>query len=188
MPKTSTGDLDSVSWKRRKKRDYSSGAVECPVPTATLAEVSRRISLRLGRSPETVRYTIKNHDAMHPKTAIFPTLRGALEGETKQRIFGAFRRGIPIEKLAEQYRRTRSTIYRVVNEMRAQRLLNQPIDYIPNPVFAKAGAEAMICGNEPAGDEKQKSVRISQICLLISCRSMGCPYSIATRSNISSAE
>jgi RNA polymerase sigma factor (sigma-70 family) len=130
------------------------------VPTATLAEVSRRISLRLGRSPETVRYTIKNHDATYPQQAIFPTLRGALEPETKQRIFSSFRRGIPIEKLAEQYRRTRSTIYRVVNEMRAQRLLSQPIDYIPNASFAKAGVEAEICGAEPMGDEKAKSVRI----------------------------
>lgn len=130
------------------------------VPTATLAEVSRRISLRLGRSPETVRYTIKNHDATSPQQAIFPTLRGALEPETKQRIFNSFRRGIPIEKLAEQYRRTRSTIYRVVNEMRAQRLLSQPIDYIPNASFAKPGIEAEICGLEPSGDEKAKAVRI----------------------------
>jgi RNA polymerase sigma factor (sigma-70 family) len=130
------------------------------VPTATLAEVSRRIAQRMNRSPETVRYTIKNYDAKQPRWAIFPTLRGALDADTKQRIYASFRRGVSIEKLAEQYRRTRSTIYRVVNEMRAQRLLSQPIDYIPSKEFGKASAEAVICGAEPAGDEKPKAVKV----------------------------
>src|SRR4029077_4938353 len=33
----------------------------------SLTEVSRRIARRLGRSPETVRYTIKNFDVEHPE-------------------------------------------------------------------------------------------------------------------------
>lgn len=131
------------------------------IPTATLAEVSRRIAKRMNRSPETVRYTIKNYDSQHPQMAIFPTLRGSLDTETKQRIFSAFRRGAGIDRLADQYRRTRSTIYRVVNEMRASRLLTQPIEYIGNAIFDKSGAEDLICGPEPAGDEKStRGIRI----------------------------
>jgi DNA-binding transcriptional MerR regulator len=41
------------------------------VGLSTLTEVSRRIAHRLGRSPETVRYTIKNFDREHPDQAIF---------------------------------------------------------------------------------------------------------------------
>jgi RNA polymerase sigma factor (sigma-70 family) len=129
------------------------------IPTATLAEVSRRIARSMERSPETIRYTIKNFDRMNPRTAIFPTLRGALDADMKQRIFKAFRRGIAIEKLAKQYRRTRSTIYRVVNELRAERLLSQPIDFIANPTFEGRGIEAEICGPEPSGEEKGRVVR-----------------------------
>jgi RNA polymerase sigma factor (sigma-70 family) len=129
------------------------------VPTATLADVSRRIAKKLGRSPETVRYTIKNYDARHPDRAIFPTLRGALDADTKRRIYAAYRRGVAIDRLAEQYRRTRSTIYRVVNEMRAARLMSQPIEYIPNASFDRPNAEAKICGPEPAPAEKPRIVR-----------------------------
>ena len=39
---------------------------------STLTEVSRRIARRLGRSAETVRYTIKNFDRDHPEQALFP--------------------------------------------------------------------------------------------------------------------
>src|SRR5207302_1369064 len=39
------------------------------VEGGTLTEVSRRIARRLGRSVETIRYTIKNHDREHPDQA-----------------------------------------------------------------------------------------------------------------------
>ncbi len=45
----------------------------------SLTEVSRRIARRLGRSPETVRYTIKNFDREHPEQALFPDLTGSLD-------------------------------------------------------------------------------------------------------------
>ena len=44
----------------------------------TLTEVSRRIARRLGRSPETIRYTIKNYDREHPDQALYPTVTGPL--------------------------------------------------------------------------------------------------------------
>jgi RNA polymerase sigma factor (sigma-70 family) len=128
-------------------------------PTATLAEVSRRIAEEMGRSPETIRYTIKNYDRVNPRMAIFPTLRGALDADMKQRIFSSYRRGVGIERLAKQFRRTRSTIYRVVNELRADRLMSQPIEYIGHADFERRGVEATILGPEPAGDDKVRAVR-----------------------------
>lgn len=43
------------------------------VESSTLTEVSRRIARRLGRSPETIRYTIKNFDASTPSSRCSPT-------------------------------------------------------------------------------------------------------------------
>ena len=122
------------------------------VPGATLAEISRRIAKRMDRSPETVRYTIKNFDREHPERAIFPDLRGPLDDQTKQSIFTSYRRGMAIEQLAERYRRTRSTVYRIVNEMRAERLLSQPIEYMFHPQFEEKNAEATILTPEPKGE------------------------------------
>ena len=99
----------------------------------TLTEVSRRIARRLGRSVETIRYTIKNFDREHPDQALFPNLTGPLDAETKQIIYNSYRRGITVDTLAKQFQRTRTSMYRVINEVRAQRLLEQPLDYIRQP-------------------------------------------------------
>jgi RNA polymerase primary sigma factor len=101
----------------------------------TLTEVSRRIARRLRRSVETVRYTIKNYDRQHPEQALFPNLTGPLDAAAKEAIYNSFRRRIPVDTLAKRFQRTRTSIYRVVNEVRAQRLLEQPLDYIPNSSF-----------------------------------------------------
>lgn len=122
------------------------------VPSATLAEVSRRIARRYGRSPETVRYTIKNFDREHPHRAIFPTVRGALDYETRQTIFHSFRRGASIETLARRFHRTRSSVYRIINQIRAERLLHQPLDHMSHESFFEPGAELEILGPEPPGD------------------------------------
>ena len=44
-----------------------------------------------------------------------------------------------VEALAKRYCRTKTSIYRIINEMRAERILELPLDFIPNPTFAKAG-------------------------------------------------
>ncbi len=85
----------------------------------SLTEISKRIARRLRRSPETVRYTIKNFDRENPGQALFPSLTGAFDPATKQMIFNSFRRGIPVDTLAKRFDRTRSSMYRVLNEIRA---------------------------------------------------------------------
>jgi len=119
------------------------------VDGATLTEVSRRIARRLGRSAETIRYTIKNFDREHPEQALFPANNGPLDEATKEVIFRSFRRDIPVEILAKRFGRTRTSIYRVINECRAERLLAQPLDYIPNPSFDDPAQETAILAPMP---------------------------------------
>ena len=115
----------------------------------TLTEVSRRIARRLGRSVETVRYTIKNFDRENPALALFPNLTGPLDAATKQTIYSSYRRGINVDTLAKRFQRTRTSMYRVINEVRAQRLLEQPLDYIPHPSFDDPAMEAVISAPMP---------------------------------------
>jgi RNA polymerase sigma factor (sigma-70 family) len=115
----------------------------------SLTEVSRRIARRLGRSVETVRYTIKNHDRQNPALALFPNLTGPLDAATKQTIYSSYRRGINVDTLAKRFQRTRTSMYRVINEVRAQRLLEQPLDYIPHPSFDDRAMEAVITAPMP---------------------------------------
>ena len=123
------------------------------VSGGTLTEVSRRIARRLGRSPETVRYTIKNFDRRHPDQALFPSVTGPLDGDTKQIIYSSYRRGIKVDTLAKRFRRTRTSMYRVINEVRAQRLLDQPLDYIYHPSFDDPSLEGEILGPMPGHED-----------------------------------
>ncbi|TWU13820.1 RNA polymerase sigma factor SigA [Symmachiella macrocystis] len=118
------------------------------------AEISRRIAKRLGRSPETIRYTLKHYDAEHPESAVFPHASGPLTDEGKKQIYRNFRRGIPVERLAKQFCRTKASIYRIVSEMRAQRLIAQPIDFIDSEDFVRDDADKLILGPVPVVEKK----------------------------------
>jgi RNA polymerase sigma factor (sigma-70 family) len=126
----------------------------------TLTEVSRRIAKRLRRSAETIRYTIKNFDREHPEQALFPTLNGPLDAATKDVIYSSYRRGIAVDMLAKRFQRTRTSMYRVINEVRAQRLLEQPLDYIPHPSFEDAAMEPVILAPMP-DDEAYEAKRLT---------------------------
>jgi len=119
------------------------------VGSGTLTEVSRRIARRLNRSTETVRYTIKNFDREHPGQALFPDLTGPLETNTKQAIFSAYRKGVTVDSLAKRFQRTRSSMYRIINEARALRILEQPLDYIYHASFDDPSEEPSILAPMP---------------------------------------
>jgi RNA polymerase primary sigma factor len=122
------------------------------VSGGTLTEVSRRIANRLGRSVEAIRYTIKSFDREHPGQALFPNLTGPLNAETKQLIYSSFRRGIKVDTLARKFQRTRTSMYRVINEVRAQRLLEQPLDYIPSTEFNDPALESAFLAPMPEAE------------------------------------
>jgi RNA polymerase primary sigma factor len=129
----------------------------------TLTEVSRRIAKKLGRSAETIRYTIKNYDREHPEQALFPDLTGPLDADTKQTIYSSYRRGIKVDTLAKRFQRTRTSMYRVINEVRAQRLLEQHLEYIPHSSFEDPRNEAAILGPMPdheAYEAKRRDMRV----------------------------
>ena len=121
----------------------------------TLTEISRHIARRLKRSAETIRYTIKNFDRTNPEQALFPKLTGPLDEDTKQTIYTSYRRGMKVDTLAKRFQRTRTSMYRVINEVRAQRLLEQPLDYIPHESFENASPalEAEILAPMPDAEE-----------------------------------
>jgi RNA polymerase primary sigma factor len=123
------------------------------VDGGTLTEVSRRIARKLGRSAETIRYTIKNFDREHPDQALFPNLTGPLDKDSKEIIYSSYRRGIAVDTLAKRFQRTRTSMYRVINEVRAQRLLDQPLEYIPHASFENPANEAAILAPMPDAQE-----------------------------------
>ena len=116
-----------------------------------LVQIARRIAKKMDRSTETVRVTLKAYDRDHPDRAIFPSSSAPLDDVTKARIFRMYNHGhgISAENLAKQFERTRSSVYRIINEMRALRVLEVKFEFMGNPSFDDPASAAEITGPMP---------------------------------------
>lgn len=123
------------------------------------AEVSRRLARKMGRAPETIRYTLKTYDREHPHAAVFPNAPQPLTEEVKKEIFRGFMRGAAADRLAKRYCRTKASVYRIVAEVRAKRLLDQPMEFIYHESFESPNAEELILGPAPERDKKAPQYR-----------------------------
>ncbi len=138
-------DEERADLLRRARRLAAAGG--------TLSEILRRLSRRTGRAGETIRYTIRRHDAEHPEAAVFPDHTAPLADDDRTLIYQAFLRGTSAPKLARQFRRSRGSVYRIVNEMRALQLLQRKIGYVYNPQFDLPNAdELVLSGANPSTD------------------------------------
>ncbi len=149
----STGErADIIGWARRLAR-----AGACP------ADAIKRLAKKTGRSVETIRYTLKQFDQENPDLAIFPDNHGPLRPETKRKIYQQYHRGESVEALARRFYRTRTSIYRVIGEMCAQRVMELPLDYIPNDEFARVYSskreKAIVCAM-PESEERARKPRL----------------------------
>jgi RNA polymerase primary sigma factor/RNA polymerase sigma factor len=124
------------------------------------SEVTRRLAKHTGRSVETIRYTLKQFDKSHPELAIFPDRSGPLNFELKQRIYQQFARGVSVDQLAKRFGRNRTSVYRIINEIRAEKISELPLDYMDHASFAVPGVEAEILAPMPRGDETSRATRV----------------------------
>jgi RNA polymerase sigma factor (sigma-70 family) len=121
---------------------------------AGLTEIARRIARKMERSPETIRLTLKAYDREHPDRAIFPASSGPLDDAAKATIYNQFLLGVSADVLAARYGRTRSSIYRFLNETRAARLLEAKLEFMHNESFDDPAQEAIILGPLPEVSER----------------------------------
>ncbi len=126
---------------------------------SNLSEVARTVAGEVQRSVETIRYTIKNFDRAYPNMAVFPEQRDVLTEEDKRALYQQHQRGVSTVMLAKRYRRTRSGIVRLLNEQRAIKLFELPLDYIPNPEFEVETNVDAILGEMPPFPDSPRKVR-----------------------------
>ena len=119
------------------------------------ADVTKRLARKTGRSSETIRYTLKQFDRDHPEAAVFPDSHGPLQLEAKRKIYQQYQHGESVELLAKRFCRTRTSIYRIIAEMRARRIVELPLEFISSEVFARVRsqkAEDRVLGPIPESD------------------------------------
>ncbi|MEZ6079998.1 MAG: hypothetical protein R3C56_31280 [Pirellulaceae bacterium] len=156
---------------------------------ANLSEVARQVAEALGRSVETIRYTLKNHDRCNPELAVFPDFRPVLSDADKAAIYTQYQRGSGISQLTRQYARSRSAIVRIINEQRAAAIMLLPLDFIHNDLFVgiKGAVEQEILGELPEAIIPPRKVRAPADCLPTWPRCTTCSCSLASRNTTCSA-
>ncbi|MDO4574891.1 MAG: sigma-70 family RNA polymerase sigma factor [Planctomycetia bacterium] len=102
-----------------------------------LTEVIRRLHDATGRSVETIRYTLKNYDRQHPREAIFPKYQRSLTDGEKQELLEMYRRGAGVDAISQRFSRTRTSVYRIIAEMRARRIQEMVLDPVVPPEFSQ---------------------------------------------------
>lgn len=127
---------------------------------ATASEVARRVAKQMERSVETIRYTLKQFDQEHPEAAVFPSQQAPLSDEVKRRIYQLHRADWTVDALGRKFGRTISSIYRIINEVRAALIMELPLDSIYNEEFDKKGAEKLILGTFPEAPPTKRKPRI----------------------------
>jgi len=111
-----------------------------------IKEIALRVAHQLGRSPETVRYTIRKHDQEFPEAAVFPEATEAIGDADRQRIMDYLSAGMPLSDIAEKLGRTAGDIDRLVHEDRLERILGLQMGWVHNPLFDLPDADEVILG------------------------------------------
>ena len=107
-------------------------------------QIYRHLAKRTGRSVEALRLLIAEHDREHPDEAVFGDRAGPLSDKHKRVIARAYARGITVSAMCDRFRKTRSTIYRAVNEQRARQALAHRIEVIESPLFDRDDADEVL--------------------------------------------
>ncbi len=125
----------------------------------TPPEVAKRVADRMDRSLETIRSSIRQYDRQNPDLAVFPDASTPLCDKTRAQIYRQYRRGESAESLASRYGRTKTTIYRVIADMRLKHVMELPLDYMPNPQYPRVRNDEAIMGPMPEPEVKTRKSR-----------------------------
>ena len=125
-----------------------------------LTEVSRQLGKKLGRATETVRYTLRDYDKLHPENAIFPKAGGQVSPEHQSLMFDLYLQGVSVPDLARRFGRSKPAIHTLLAEVRVKRLRAAEIDFMDSDEFRMDNAEKVICGPAPGYDESKTAVRV----------------------------
>jgi len=110
----------------------------------SLSHVIRQVAQATGRSAETVRYTIKQYLRSHPEHPLARRASARSSVRDAQRVFELYKAGVPISQLVQRFARSRSSIYRLINQRRASALMARRINLVPSPEFADPAVREQI--------------------------------------------
>jgi len=112
-------------------------------------QIISKISAKMGKSHETIRYTLLDYEQAHPDKILFKKSTGAIDPAQAAEIYRLYKQGCSIKELMEHYDRNKSSIYRLINQRRAKALLAKKIEFVSSDDFLKQDAQEKILAELP---------------------------------------
>jgi len=129
---------------REKRRIIQLAARLAATTSLSRHQIISNIAAKIGRSHETVRYTILNYQKTNPDKPIFRRPPGVIDPAQAAEIYKHFQEDTDVKDLMKRFHRTRSSIYRIINQRRARDILAKKIEFVPSDEFLQENAKEKI--------------------------------------------
>jgi RNA polymerase primary sigma factor len=114
-------------------------------------QIIEKIAAETGRAHETIRYTLLEFEKQNGNSAGGKALaklsRGAISSAEAGELYKLHKQGVGVKELMERFGRSKSSIYRIINQRRAKMLLAHKIEFIASDEFVREGASEVILGD-----------------------------------------
>ncbi len=93
-------------------------------------QIIRTIAQQSGRAHETIRYILTEYERNHPKASLFQRPSGVMDPSQAAKLYELYLSGTSIAELVLRFDRSRSSVYRIINQRRANALMARKIRYV----------------------------------------------------------
>jgi len=124
--------------------------------TLSRYQIIDRIAAKLGKAHETIRYTLLNHEKANPDKPISHEPPGVVSPAEAAELYKAFKQGCGVKELMSRFSRSKSSIYRIINQQRARALLARKIEFVASDEFLEENARQKLLA-KPVSVEKPLS-------------------------------
>ena len=111
-------------------------------------QIISKVAGEMGKAHETVRYTILNYEKKNPTKRVFNKPFGVIAPGEAAELYRLYEQGCGVKELMEQFSRSKSSVYRIINRRRAKSLLGRKIEFVDSDEFLEEGAMENILGRK----------------------------------------
>jgi RNA polymerase primary sigma factor len=110
----------------------------------TQNELVLEIAQQVHRSRQTVRAVLDTLSQRRTASPAIPQSRGRMSSKDAAQLYKMSQQNVSVKRLMELFGRSRSSIYRIINQQLAKELFSQKIEFVPNEAFLDPGSEQLI--------------------------------------------
>jgi RNA polymerase primary sigma factor len=123
-------------------------------------DICTRIATRLGRSPEAVRYTIRNYNMEHPDHPVIAPTADPIRDDLRTQVLALYEQGLDESVIAQQVGSTPREVHTLIVQDRRRHLRSEPIEYVPNALYELPNAEEIVLRDLPAQAQQEARMRV----------------------------